>query len=152
MFLYFRSVHLSAVIQSDAIKQDAGVRFAAAGERVTLHCFYENQVAMHFSWYRQALGGRPELLSTIYKYDNPSKVFHTLQKNPRFSVEMKDGTNHLHISDTHLSDSATYYCGTSHSNMVEFGEGIFLSVKGILLLFLTNTLRSWDQISGVVQY
>ncbi|XP_030610059.1 uncharacterized protein LOC115797601 [Archocentrus centrarchus] len=122
--------HLSAVIQSATIKQDTGVKFAAVGERVTLHCYYESQVAMHFSWYRQVLGSRPELLSTIYKYDKPSKVLHTLQKNPRFSVEIKEGTNHLQISDAHFSDSATYYCGSSHSNMVEFGEGIFLSVKG----------------------
>nr|XP_046237537.1 uncharacterized protein LOC124054997 isoform X2 [Scatophagus argus] len=29
-----------------------------------------------------------------------------------------------------LGDSATYFCGSSHSNMVEFGKGVFLSVKG----------------------
>lgn len=55
--------------------------------------------------------------------------------NPRFSVERKEGTNHLRIADIHVSDSATYYCGSSHSNMVEFGEGIFLSVEGTVLVF-----------------
>ncbi|XP_027894787.1 basement membrane-specific heparan sulfate proteoglycan core protein-like [Xiphophorus couchianus] len=85
---------------------------------------------MHFSWYRQKLGKRPELLSTIYKYDDPSKVFHWLEKNPRFSVERSEGINHLHISDVQLSDSATYYCGSSYSNSVEFGEGVFLNVEG----------------------
>ncbi|XP_039465576.1 uncharacterized protein LOC116316428 [Oreochromis aureus] len=122
--------HLSAVIQSATVKQDTGVRFAAIGDNVTLQCFYESQVAMHFSWYRQFLGSQPKLLSTIYKYDKPSEVLHTLEKNPRFSVERKEGTNHLQISGVHLSDSATYFCGSSHSNMVEFGEGIFLSVRG----------------------
>ncbi|PWA14761.1 hypothetical protein CCH79_00014504, partial [Gambusia affinis] len=38
--------------------------------------------------------------------------------------------NHLHISDVQLSDSATYYCGSSYSNLVEFGEGVFLNVEG----------------------
>uniref|UniRef100_A0A4W6CW79 Ig-like domain-containing protein n=1 Tax=Lates calcarifer TaxID=8187 RepID=A0A4W6CW79_LATCA len=108
---------------------NTGVVSASVGDNVTLRCFYDSQVAMHFSWYRQTLGGRPELMSTIYKYDQPSKVFHWLEKNPRFSVHREQGMNHLHIADIHLSDSATYFCGSSHSNMLEFGEGVFLSVE-----------------------
>ncbi|XP_051799915.1 uncharacterized protein LOC127532373 [Acanthochromis polyacanthus] len=122
--------HLSAVIQSEIVRQDTGVITVSVGDNVTLHCFYKSQVAMHFSWYRQLLGRKPELLFTIYKFGDPSKVFPWLEKNPRFSLQRKEGTNHLHISDIHLSDSATYYCGSSHSNMVEFGEGVFLSVGG----------------------
>ncbi|XP_054457050.1 uncharacterized protein LOC129093158 [Anoplopoma fimbria] len=125
--------HLSAGIQSAAVKQDTGVISANVGDNVTLHCFYNTQVAMHFSWYRQTLGGGPELLSNFYKYDNPSKVFPGLEKNPRFSVQRKEGMNHLNISDVHLSDSATYFCGSTHSNTAEFGEGIFLSIKGASL-------------------
>ncbi|XP_038587122.1 immunoglobulin kappa light chain-like [Micropterus salmoides] len=123
--------HLSAVIQSSALKQDTGVISARVGDNVTLHCFYDSQVAMHFSWYRQTLGSGPELLSSIYKYDKPSTVSRWTKKNPRFSVQRKEGMNHLHISDVHLSDSATYYCGSSHSNIVDFGKGVFLSVKGV---------------------
>ncbi|KAK5624111.1 hypothetical protein CRENBAI_015027 [Crenichthys baileyi] len=122
--------HLPTVIHSGSVKQDSGVRSAIVGENVVLCCFHDSQSAMHFSWYRQTLGDRPELLSNIYKYDEPSKVFHRLEKNPRFSVERSEGINHLHISDVQLSDSATYYCGSSHSNTVEFGEGVFLSVEG----------------------
>ncbi|XP_041840414.1 fibroblast growth factor receptor 3-like [Melanotaenia boesemani] len=122
--------YLSAVVQVGAVEQEAGVKFAAVGENVTLRCSYSSQSAMHFSWYRQALGGRPELLSNIYKYEKPSQVFHWLEKNPRFSVERREGMNHLHISDVQLSDSATYFCGSSKNNMVEFGEGVFLSVEG----------------------
>uniref|UniRef100_A0A3Q1FSY0 Ig-like domain-containing protein n=1 Tax=Acanthochromis polyacanthus TaxID=80966 RepID=A0A3Q1FSY0_9TELE len=129
MIMYFLDpVHLSAVIQSEIVRQDTGVITVSVGDNVTLHCFYKSQVAMHFSWYRQLLGRKPELLFTIYKFGDPSKVFPWLEKNPRFSLQRKEGTNHLHISDIHLSDSATYYCGSSHSNMVEFGEGVFLSV------------------------
>nr|XP_046237536.1 immunoglobulin kappa light chain-like isoform X1 [Scatophagus argus] len=121
--------HLSAVIQS-AVKQDSGVISVSVGDNVTLHCFYHSQVAMHFSWYKQILGGEPEVLSNIYKHEIPSKPFHRVEKDPRFSVQKREGVNHLHISDVHLSDSATYFCGSSHSNMVEFGKGVFLSVKG----------------------
>lgn len=138
MFLHchvFDTVHLSAMIQSRQVKQDTGVLSASVGDNVTLHCFLESQATMHFSWYRQTIGGRPELLSMIYKYDNPTKIFHFLEENPRFTVQLKEGINHLHISDVHLSDSATYFCGSSHTNMVEFGDGVLLSVKGILLSF-----------------
>ncbi|KAK9524523.1 hypothetical protein VZT92_016911 [Zoarces viviparus] len=122
--------HLSAGIQSAAVKQDTGVVSASIGDNVILHCFYTTQVAMHFSWYRQTLGSGPELLSNFYKYDEPSKVFQWLENNPRFSVQRKEGMNHLNISDVRLSDSATYFCGSTHSNMAEFGDGVFLSVKG----------------------
>lgn len=132
----FFLVHLSAVIQSAAVVQDTEVVSASVGDNVTLHCFYDSQVSMHFSWYQQTLGGRPELLSIFYKYDEPSKVFDWMEKNPRFSVQRKEGMNHLHITDVRFSDSAMYFCGSSHSNVVEFGNGVFLSVKGIVLLFL----------------
>ncbi len=131
------------MIQSAAVKQDTGVISAIVGDNVTLHCLYDSQVAMHFSWYRQTLGSGPELLSTIYKYDKPSKVFQWMEKNPRFSVQRKEGMNHLHISDVHFSDSASYFCGSSHSNIVEFGEGVFLSVQGIALLFFIDFDFRW---------
>ncbi|XP_042368433.1 uncharacterized protein LOC121962270 [Plectropomus leopardus] len=126
-------IYLAVVIQSAAVKQDTGVITTSVGDNVTLHCFYNSQVAMHFSWYRQTLGGGPELLSTVYKYDKPSKVFPWMERNPRFSVERKEGLNHLRITDVHFSDSATYFCGSSHSNIVEFGEGVFLNVRGARL-------------------
>lgn len=131
----FYLVQLSAGIQSAAVKQDIGVISASVGDNVTLHCFYNTQVAMHFSWYKQTLGGGPELMSNFYKYDEPSKVFPWLEKNPRFSVQRKEGMNHLNIADVNISDSATYFCGSTHSNMAELGQGVFLSVKGIVLFF-----------------
>ncbi|RVE60247.1 hypothetical protein OJAV_G00179050 [Oryzias javanicus] len=122
--------HLSAVVGAVTVKQDTGVRSVSVGENVTLRCFYENVMAMHFSWYRQTLGGRPELVSFFYKYDDPSKADPWLEKNPRFSLQREEGINHLHISDVQLSDSAAYFCGSSHTNKVEFGDGVFLSVEG----------------------
>ncbi|XP_071777407.1 immunoglobulin kappa light chain-like [Centroberyx gerrardi] len=121
--------HVSAVAQSSAVKQDSGVISVSVGDNVTLHCFYQSDVAMHFSWYWQTFGSTPQLLSTVYKYDRKD-TFHPLKKKPRFAVERDEGINHLHISDVQCSDAATYFCGSSHSNVVEFGEGVFLNVKG----------------------
>lgn len=132
-FYVFDTVHVSAVIQSAKVRQDTGVISTSVGDNVTLRCCYESQVAMHFSWYRQTIGGKPQLLSMIYKYDNPNQIFHSLDDNPRFRVQLREGINHLHISDIHLSDSAMYFCGSSHNNKVEFGDGVLLSVKGIVL-------------------
>ncbi|XP_029311208.1 uncharacterized protein LOC115023978 [Cottoperca gobio] len=81
--LILHMIHLLAVIEPAEVNQDIGVISASVGDNVTLRCFYDSQVAMHFSWYRQTLG-----------------------------------------------DSSTYFCGSSHSNIITFGEGVFLSVEG----------------------
>lgn len=131
MFL-FTVVGLKAVAQS-SVTQDSGVLTASIGGAVTLHCNYTSQVAMHFSWYRQRLGSSPVVLSTVYKYETPSSMLHWLAKYPRFAVQRKEGVNHLHISDVQPEDSALYFCGSSHSNIVEFGQGVFLSVQGKIM-------------------
>uniref|UniRef100_A0A3B1KBF7 Ig-like domain-containing protein n=1 Tax=Astyanax mexicanus TaxID=7994 RepID=A0A3B1KBF7_ASTMX len=80
--------------------RDGTLMFAQEGQNVTVTCHYHSEMAMHFSWYKHKLGRKPELVSTMYKYEK-------LQR----------------------SDSATYYCGSAHSNIVEFGEGTELIVR-----------------------
>lgn len=116
--------------QSSALEQDSGLVSVGVGDNVTLRCFYQGNMEMHFSWYQQILGSKPKLLSTIYKYDQKATLYNRFKNNSRFSVQSGKGINHLNISDVQCSDSATYYCGSAHSNVVEFGEGVFLSVKG----------------------
>ncbi|XP_074518409.1 immunoglobulin alpha-2 heavy chain-like [Halichoeres trimaculatus] len=130
LFTLLGGVLCLSAVRVAAVKQDAGVVTVTAGNNVTLKCFHDSLVAMHFSWYRQIPGGKPELMSTVYKYDEPSKVSPWMERNPRFSLQRSEGANHLHISDVQFSDSAMYFCGSSHSNMVEFGEGAFLRVEG----------------------
>ncbi|CAB1351602.1 unnamed protein product [Coregonus sp. 'balchen'] len=124
------NVHALDGTEPSAIKQESGLMSANVGDTVVLHCLYKSDMAMHFSWYKQPFGEKPHLISTIYKYDKGATFYHEFKDNPRFSVQSSKGINHLSISDMKSSDSATYYCGSAHSNVVEFGKGTILNVKG----------------------
>ncbi|CAL8241559.1 unnamed protein product [Merluccius merluccius] len=115
----FDEIHLQHPTHSKAIEAIALKKFII-------------DVVMHFSWYRQSFGGPPRLLSTIYKYEQEhTSAVHRVNGRPRFEVYRGDqGLNHLHISNVHCNDSAVYYCGSAHSNVVEFGDGVFLHVTG----------------------
>ncbi|XP_034020756.1 uncharacterized protein LOC117505257 [Thalassophryne amazonica] len=123
------TLHLSAVTQSSTVVQDTGVTSSRVGDNVTLRCFCRSEVVTHFFWYHQRLGRAPKLLSNIYKYDLSQQKIHQLQANPRYFVHVKQGMNNLHISNVQCGDSAMYFCGTSHSNTAEFGDGVFLQVQ-----------------------
>ncbi|XP_064787633.1 signal-regulatory protein beta-1-like isoform X2 [Oncorhynchus masou masou] len=129
--LLVEMVHGVAGIESLSILQESGLKSAKIGDTMILHCFYEGDMAMHFSWYKQNLGDKLQLFSTIhYKYDRNATFYHEFKDNPRFSVQNGPKKNHLRISDMQLSDSGTYYCGNAYINRVEFGKGVILIVEG----------------------
>uniref|UniRef100_A0A8C7LTF6 Ig-like domain-containing protein n=1 Tax=Oncorhynchus mykiss TaxID=8022 RepID=A0A8C7LTF6_ONCMY len=72
---------------------------AHLGDNVILQCFYPDRNS-YISWYKLAVGQKPQLVSTIYKYDGGP------------------------------SDSATYVCGGINVNVMEFKNGIILILKG----------------------
>uniref|UniRef100_A0A8C1AUR7 Ig-like domain-containing protein n=1 Tax=Cyprinus carpio carpio TaxID=630221 RepID=A0A8C1AUR7_CYPCA len=105
--------------------------FVKLGETINMSCFYQSQMAMHFSWYKHKLGQNPRLISTIYKYDNKARFYHNFQNSSRFSVVNDKGLHHLVIRNIQLSDSAAYYCGSAYSNVMEFVGGTELIVEGL---------------------
>ncbi|XP_029532100.2 uncharacterized protein LOC115139067 [Oncorhynchus nerka] len=131
---------------------------ANVGDTVTLHCFHEGNLAMHFLWYNQPFGYNPQLMSTFYEYEKNAIFYHDFKGNPRVSVESGNGINHLKISDVQLSDSAEYYCGSSYSNMVEFAEGYILIVKSTKYTFrekITSylwTLRPTHILTDIINF
>uniref|UniRef100_A0A673VKD7 Ig-like domain-containing protein n=1 Tax=Salmo trutta TaxID=8032 RepID=A0A673VKD7_SALTR len=130
----YSTFHVLAGTESSSIRQESGLMSANVGDTLVLHCFHESDMAVLFSWYKQTLGDKLQLFSTVNKYDRNATFYHEFKDNPRFSVENGQEKNHLRISDMQLSDSGTYYCGSSYSNKMEFGEGAILIVKDPLLL------------------
>ncbi|KAG7256223.1 hypothetical protein CRUP_035851 [Coryphaenoides rupestris] len=128
------SVHglLVATGGGAAVQQEGAVVSAAEGDNVTLRCEPHSDVVMHFSWYRQRAGRPPRLLASVYKHQQPAAPEgQQLPEWPRFWVLRGDrGLNHLHIRDVRCGDAAAYYCGSGHSNVVEFGDGVLLHVRG----------------------
>jgi len=115
-----------------AVRQEGGVVSVAEGDNVTLRCEPHSDVVMSFSWYRQRPGHPPHLLVSVYKHrQHAAPGGQQLLDWPRFWVLLGDrGHNHLHIRGVRCGDAAAYYCASAHSNVVEFGDGVLLHVRG----------------------
>eukprot|EP00063_Salmo_salar_P036631 XP_014011466.1 PREDICTED: uncharacterized protein LOC106577672 [Salmo salar] len=128
--LLVEMVHGVTRTQSSSISQKNGLMSANVGDTVVLVCFNEGDVGVMFSWYKQTFENIPQLISTLYKLDNNAEFYQEFKNNTRFSVEGGQGKNNLMIADVELSDSGTYYCGSSYGNNLEFGKGVILIIKG----------------------
>ncbi|XP_062300810.1 uncharacterized protein LOC134005818 [Scomber scombrus] len=133
--LYLSCLFLGKTAQTTALKftspvqQDSGFISANVGDSVSLQCYYGGDVAARLYWYKQTVGQKPRLISTVYKF-NTNSTFHNEFKNkPRFTLETDNGNNHLTITDLQISDSATYYCAGGNSLMFEFVKGAIVNVK-----------------------
>lgn len=97
---------------------------------MTLECFFEDNIAVLFYWYKQPLGDKPKVVSKFYKHDKNGTLLDELENNPRFQLQTnKNGINHLTISDVQSSDSATYFCISGYSYVFQFLDSIIVSVE-----------------------
>ncbi|XP_036072517.1 V-set and immunoglobulin domain-containing protein 8-like, partial [Oryzias melastigma] len=126
VFLLF---YFTAAQFSSSIIQKGGFLSVSTGDSVTLECSYISVDLISIFWYKQTLGRRPEPISSFYAYSSRGTFFDKFN-NPRFSLDTKNENYHLTISDLQLSDSATYYCAARDTNVLEFTEGVTVSVKG----------------------
>uniref|UniRef100_A0A8D3AWK7 Ig-like domain-containing protein n=1 Tax=Scophthalmus maximus TaxID=52904 RepID=A0A8D3AWK7_SCOMX len=116
-------------ILSTTVHRDSGFISVHVGDHFTLQCLYVSNATIYY-WYKQTLGQKPQLISTTYRFSDGSTFYSEFKHNPRFKQETIDGLTQLKISDVQISDSATYYCARGHSFILEFLEGIIVSVKG----------------------
>ncbi|XP_036453681.1 novel immune-type receptor 9 [Colossoma macropomum] len=131
--IFFLLCPMNLVKTHKSSQQDGALVFIKEGDSITIACHYQSEMAMHFSWYKNKLGQKPELISTIYKYDVKATFYGEFRNNTRFNMVNGKGVTHMVITDLRLSDSGTYYCGSAHSNIVEFGEGTQLVVRALQL-------------------
>ncbi|XP_076581744.1 immunoglobulin kappa light chain-like [Chaetodon auriga] len=126
-YLFFGKIALTTEQKSSSIHQKNGFVLVHVGDSLNLSCNCKRSVANYY-WYKQTLGQKPKLISSfIYK----SVSFHgECENNTRFTLDTENDNIDLKISDLHISDSATYYCARKFAAKFEFGDGIFVSVKG----------------------
>ncbi|XP_041841399.1 uncharacterized protein LOC121639879 isoform X2 [Melanotaenia boesemani] len=129
LFFLYKICQGTSVNKTSQIIQDVGVKTVTVGEKVTLHCSCEHSDVTFFSWYHQSLGGKPRIILSWMKHS--TEVRFSPAYSTRFQVvsQTHKGLNDLVISDLQLSDSGTYYCGTSVFSHIEFGHGVFLHVR-----------------------
>ncbi|XP_068443863.1 immunoglobulin kappa light chain-like [Clinocottus analis] len=125
-----KMAHATDLKLSAPVVQEGSFLSADVGDKITLRCFYSNNEPAWLYWYKQMLGEKPMLIATVYVYDTKATFYNEFRNNSRFKLESEKGKNHLTVFDVHISDAATYYCGSSTTFVLTFAEGIVVSVKG----------------------
>ncbi|XP_053199350.1 uncharacterized protein LOC128383790 [Scomber japonicus] len=120
----------TALKLNSSVHQESGFISANVGGSVTLQCYCEDDDTTRLYWYKQTVGQRPRLISTVYTFDKKGIFYNEFENNPRFTLDTENGKNHLTITDLQISDSATYYCACGNSMMLKFVKGTPLNVKG----------------------
>lgn len=136
---YFTAMQYFASIQQ---MKDATVQ---VGEDVTFYCFHPKDQLNRVMWYKQTLGERPVLVASSYHWTQKSVLYDDFEKSKRFRVGAWIGSFNLTIQEAVQSDSAIYYCAVSFSNIVYFGAGTNLVLRGewatlTLYIFLINDI------------
>uniref|UniRef100_A0A3P9Q752 Ig-like domain-containing protein n=1 Tax=Poecilia reticulata TaxID=8081 RepID=A0A3P9Q752_POERE len=114
---------------SSSVQQDTRFVSVKAGESVTLQCFRDPDTPARAYWYKVTLRQKPQLISTVFKYDPEGTFQREFKNNPRFTLDTKGNLNNLRITNLQPSDSATYYCVTGHSFKIEFDGGTIIHVE-----------------------
>ncbi|KAF3836871.1 hypothetical protein F7725_004335 [Dissostichus mawsoni] len=97
---------------------------------VTLRCYNEDDDTNRLYWFKQTLGQKPRIISSVYPYAARPTFYDEFNNKSRFTLDYGKSTNHLTILNVHISDSATYYCAFNNQYVVNFAEGTTISVTG----------------------
>uniref|UniRef100_A0A8C5HJY2 Ig-like domain-containing protein n=1 Tax=Gouania willdenowi TaxID=441366 RepID=A0A8C5HJY2_GOUWI len=95
---------------SSSLYQERRFISVNVGDSVTLLCSYDDGDASLIFWYKQPLGKQPKIISTYLKYKKEGTFHDEFMNYTRLTLNMRNNTLYLKISDVKASDSATYYC------------------------------------------
>uniref|UniRef100_A0A8C9X408 Ig-like domain-containing protein n=1 Tax=Sander lucioperca TaxID=283035 RepID=A0A8C9X408_SANLU len=144
-----KMAQITGLKSSPTVRQETRFLSVKTGDKLTLQCFYEGDVAARLYWFKQILGQKAKLISTFFKY-NVNVTFHNeFKNNPRFTLDMENGKNHLTIKDLRPSDSATYYC-INFLYTLDFSESIFVNVDSPFLVYFLSAALAFTTILSVL--
>uniref|UniRef100_A0A672QXH1 Novel immune-type receptor 5 n=1 Tax=Sinocyclocheilus grahami TaxID=75366 RepID=A0A672QXH1_SINGR len=105
------------------------------GDSVVLSCFITTKQMSMTLWYKQVTGEQPRLIVSSILHSSKSQ-FHNEFDSNRFDVLRGTDSFNLTIVNFVQSDWGTYYCAFSFSNIIKFGNGTHLVIKGESVLKL----------------
>ncbi|XP_034413398.1 uncharacterized protein LOC117747961 isoform X3 [Cyclopterus lumpus] len=82
--------------------QDSGFYSADVGDSLTLQCSYKG-IAVIFYWYKQTLGQKPMLVSTLHKHKKNGTFHNEFKKNPRFTLDTENEGATVSVKGSGLS-------------------------------------------------
>ncbi|XP_030286139.1 uncharacterized protein LOC115589438 [Sparus aurata] len=130
LLCHFIAAQTAARKLSSSVHPDGSLLSLKTGDNLTLTCFHKADVPARLYWYKQPLGQKLQLISSVYRFDKNGTFHGEFKTNPRFQLDTRDGKNHLKISDLRISDSAVYNCMSCFSSALEISESITVSVTG----------------------
>lgn len=110
--------------------QPDSVVVAEEGDDVTLPCFHPKEQINKVLWYKQLVGKKPLLVASSYYHSMPIDFHNDFDKSQRFNLARAAGSSNLTILKVEPSDLAVYFCAGSFSNVIRFGAGTVLVLKG----------------------
>ncbi|XP_067255847.1 T cell receptor alpha chain MC.7.G5-like [Chanodichthys erythropterus] len=115
-------------IYGDIKQQDSGLS-VHEGDTVILSCSISTKQISVVSWFKQITGEEPRIIASSLLQSSESQFHNEFDRN-HFEVLRANDNFNLKIVNTVQSDSGTYYCAVSFSNIIEFGNGTLLVIKG----------------------
>lgn len=103
---------------------------AQEGDRVLLSCLIIDDQLHRALWYKQVLGEKPVLVVSSYHHSQPNEFSPDFEETHHFHAVRRADSFNLTILRTLKSDSGTYFCAAAFANIVSFGTGTILLVKG----------------------
>uniref|UniRef100_A0A673G895 Uncharacterized LOC107735930 n=1 Tax=Sinocyclocheilus rhinocerous TaxID=307959 RepID=A0A673G895_9TELE len=111
------------------------------GDPMVLSCFITTKQTSTTLWYKQVTGEEPRLIVSSILHSSKSQ-FHNEFDSNHFDVLRGTDSFNLTIVNTVQSDWGTYYCAFSFSNIIKFGNGTHLVIKGDLKLPKIELVKS----------
>ncbi|KAG7465338.1 hypothetical protein MATL_G00175360 [Megalops atlanticus] len=102
---------------------------AQLGDNVTLECFKPSSFEYLF-WFKKTKE-KPPLCMRTESYPSKENLHGRFQNNPRFHWTFSEQSFNLSISSIEPSDVATYFCASYHWDLITFGNGTSLTLKGV---------------------